>query len=61
MKRTTYTVKESDGFVDVTVLVDTPSCHAIAITIRPREQTPVDASGKMKGQFCIYTPNYSFS
>ena len=61
MKRTTYTVKESDGFVDVTILVDTPSCHAIAITIEPKEQTPGDASGKTKGQFCIYTPNYSFS
>ena len=48
MKRTTYTVKESDGFVDVTILVDTPNCHAIAVTIRPKEQTPVDASGKKK-------------
>ena len=54
MKRTTYTVKESDGFVDVTILVDTPNCHAIAIIIQPKEQTPVDASGKMKGQ-CLHT------
>ena len=54
MKRTTYTVKESDEFVDVTILVDTPNCYAIAVTIQPREQTPVDASGKKKGQF-LYT------
>ena len=54
MKRTTYTVKESDGFVDVTILVDTPNCHAIAVTIQLKEQTPVDASGKKKGQ-CLYT------
>lgn len=54
MKRTTYTVKESDGFVDVTILVDTPNCHAITVTIQPTEQTPVDASGKSKGQL-LYT------
>ena len=54
VKRTTYTVKESDGFVDVTILVDTPNCHAITVTIQPKEQTPVDASGKIKGQF-LYT------
>ena len=48
VKRTTYTVKESDGFVDITILVDTPNCRAISVTLHPREQTPVDASGKNK-------------
>ena len=48
IKRTKYTVKESDGFVDITILVDTPNCHAITVTVYPKEQTPVDASGKNK-------------
>ena len=52
MKRTSYTVKESDGFVDVTILVDTPNCHAITVIVHSKEQTPVDASGKNKIMFC---------
>ena len=55
MKRTTYTVKESDGFVDVTILVDTPNCHAITVTIQPKEQTPVDASGKSLRSIIVHT------
>ena len=55
MKCTSYTVKENDGFVDVTILVDTPNCHqchAITVIVHSKKQTPVDASGKTKVMFC---------
>ena len=46
-------MKESDDFVDVTILVDTPNCHAITVIVHSKEQTPVDASGKNKKiMFC---------
>ena len=44
IKRSTYTVKESDGSVDITILVDTPNCHAISVTVLPKEKTSVDAT-----------------
>ena len=46
IKRSKYTAKESDGFVDVTILVDTPNCKPITVIVQPKEQTPIDASGK---------------
>ena len=45
-------MKESDGFVDVTILVDTSNCHVITVIVHSKEQTPVDASGKNKIVFC---------
>ena len=45
-EHTSYTAKEGDGFADITVLLDQPSCANITVLVVPKEQSPVDASSK---------------
>ena len=41
-----YIVREDDGFVNLTVLLDQPSCVSVTVVVVPQEQSPVDASSK---------------
>jgi len=41
-----YVVKEDDGFVNLTVSLDQPSCVDVTVVVVPQEQSPVDASSK---------------
>lgn len=44
MVRSAYRVKESDRFVNITVLLDQPSCMTIVITAVPRLRSPPNAA-----------------
>ena len=41
-----YVADEGDGFVNLTVLLDQPSCHDVTVVVVPQEQSPVDASSE---------------
>ena len=48
------TVEEGDDFVNITILVDTPNCHVITVTVRSKVQSAVDTSGKNKTEHFIW-------
>ena len=39
-----YTVNETDGLVNITLLLDQPSCGPINVIARPRERSSGDAA-----------------
>ena len=41
-----YVVKEDDGFVNLTVSLDQPSCVDVTVVVVSQEQSPVDASSE---------------
>jgi len=44
--QTSYTAKEDDGFADITISLDKPSCVNVTVLVVPQEQSPVDASSE---------------
>ncbi|XP_065918601.1 sushi, von Willebrand factor type A, EGF and pentraxin domain-containing protein 1-like isoform X2 [Dysidea avara] len=44
VEHTSYTAKEDDGFADITISLDQPSCVSVTVVVVPQEQSPVDAS-----------------
>ena len=53
MAQTTYMVNESDGFANVTVLLDQPSCITATVTAVPQIQSPRDARSKLIALGCF--------
>ena len=43
-----YIVYENEGSVNITLLLDQPSCHPIIIIANPQERSPPSATGKIK-------------
>ena len=41
-----YIADEGDGFVNLTVSLDQPSCVDVTVVVVPQEQSPVDASSE---------------
>ena len=41
-----YIVREDDGFVNLTISLDQPSCVSVTVVVVPLEQSPVDASSE---------------
>jgi len=41
-----YIVRENDGFVNLTISLDQPSCVSVTVMVVPQEQSPVDASSE---------------
>ena len=40
-----YIIYENEGSVDITLLLDRPSCHPITIIANPQERFPPSATG----------------
>ena len=45
--RVNYTIVEDTGAVNITLLLDQPSCRLITINARPQETSPTSATGNL--------------
>ena len=45
-----YMVNEDEGLVNITILLDQPSCVSITVTATPQERSPLSATGIVADQ-----------